>query len=578
MRGPDEPLYTTEHAVSGGRDARWLARRARNVARRPLVLALFASGGFLVALLAIILTPVGLERVQRPRIAIPAAVDTTPLVEAVRRERVRTEGAEAALITARAEARARPDARVTRDTLPRALRARRDSLAARAASVAAALGRAADAPLPASYRAVGELPELALVEGVPAMLDSLQAIERARDSVGALGAADTTFMALTVDATILGDSLITLAEERLRAMRREIAALTPVVVPEPPPITIDTMPFRAALDASRRSLVGAQARLTDARGHNASVIAARARAQAGTERAASPPMRIAAAGAIGIALGFLLALAGEIRRPSVADAREAETAAGVPVLAHLAADATLTQRTRRRADLDVPPLIELTTDRYERLYYRLADVVARLPRLAILGEEPAIVATVAANLAAVAARTARATLLLDTDFDSQSVAAVMRVRTQPGVAEVLARRLHWSAAITHAVVGRNRVVDVLPAGTMKGGGSLASAAESFGAEVSNIARRYDTVIISAPASRRGAVSAVAAAVPDAIICVRTAHTSVRLLQRVVDESRRDGLRIRGVVLWDRDEPRLLPVQVTAAPTRAVVTAQELERV
>ena len=107
---------------------------------------------------------------------------------------------------------------------------------------------------------------------------------------------------------------------------------------------------------------------------------------------------------------------------------------------------------------------------------------------------------------------------------------------------------------------------------------MASAAESFGAEVSNIARRYDTVIISAPASRRGAVSAVAAAVPDAIICVRTAHTSVRLLQRVVDESRRDGLRIRGVVLWDRDEPRLLPVQVTAAPTRAVVTAKELERV
>jgi hypothetical protein len=262
----------------------------------------------------------------------------------------------------------------------------------------------------------------------------------------------------------------------------------------------------------------------------------------------------------------------------VADAREAEVAAGVPVLAHLAADGTLAQRTRRRADLDVPPLIELTTDRYDRLYHRLADVVARLPRLAILGEEPAIVATVAGNLAAVAARTARATLLLDTDFDSQSVAAVMRVRTEPGVAEVLARRLHWSAAITHAVVGRNRVVDVLPAGTMKGGGSLASAAESFGAEVANIARRYDTVIISAPASRRGAVSAVAAAVPDAIICVRTAHTSVRLLQRVVDESRRDGLRIRGVVLWDRDEPRLLPVQVAAAPARPAVKAQELERV
>jgi hypothetical protein len=245
-----------------------------------------------------------------------------------------------------------------------------------------------------------------------------------------------------------------------------------------------------------------------------------------------------------------------MRRPTVADAREAEVAAGVPVVAHVTVDRGSAFRARRRADRNVPPLIELASDRYERLYYRLADSVARLPRIAVFGDETAVVATVAANLAAAAARSARSTLLLDTDFDSRSVASVMRVRTVPGVAEVLARRVHWSSAVTHAVVGRDRVVDVLPAGYMKGGGSLAGAVDGFRAEIDNIAKRYDAVIVSAPVSRRGAASAVSASVPDAIVCVCVGRTPVRVLQRIVNDARADGSRIRGLVVWKIDIPDL----------------------
>jgi len=358
-------------------------------------------------------------------------------------------------------------------------------------------------------------------------------------------------MALTARMTQIGDSLVRLAERRIAALRRELGALTPPPAAVARVDTIDTMPLRLAQDSARRALGATERRLADARRHNDAVARLEASARSPAERSPSPGMLITAAAVSGLALGFLVALAGEIRRPAVADAREAEVAASLSVLAHITDVDPRARRTRRRADRDVPPLIELTSDHYDRLYYRLADSVARLPQLAVLGDDPVVVAIVSANLAAAAARNARATLLLDADFESASASNVLRVRREPGMAEVLANRVHWSSAIAHSVVGRDRVIDVLPAGSAGGGSSWANAAASFAAEVAHIARRYDTLIISAPVSRRGAVSAVAAAVPDAIVCVRISRTPVRLLQRIIMEARADGARPRGLVLWSR---------------------------
>jgi hypothetical protein len=91
---------------------------------------------------------------------------------------------------------------------------------------------------------------------------------------------------------------------------------------------------------------------------------------------------------------------------------------------------------------------------------------------------------------------------------------------------------------------------------MKGGGSLAGAVDGFRAEIDNIAKRYDAVIVSAPVSRRGAASAVSASVPDAIVCVCVGRTPVRVLQRIVNDARADGSRIRGLVVWKIDIPDL----------------------
>jgi hypothetical protein len=569
----DAPLYTSEQAVPHEPDARWLARRARNVARRPTLLLLVAGAGFLVALVSIVAAPRGLDRVQQsPAPAVPPREDTTSLADQRELALVRITGAEAALAEARDRALAEPVSPVVIDTFSPALRERRESLSSSARSLAAALKRASDAPLPASYRALAQLPSVAGDLGASTLLDSLAALERARAEYETLGIVDTVFISLTVRLTQIGDSIRNIAGRRLASIRRDVARLQPeVYVPEPLP-QVDTVPFGVALDSARAALAASERALARARTHNDSVTRLEARAGEEAARATGPGTLIAAAAVLGMAFGFLIALGGEMRRPTVADAREAEVAAGVPVLAHVTVDRSSTFRARRRADRNVPPLIELASDRYERLYYRLADSVARLPRIAVFGDETAVVATVAANLAAAAARSARSTLLLDTDFDSRSVASVMRVRTVPGVAEVLARRVHWSSAVTHAVVGRDRVVDVLPAGSMKGGGSLAGAVDGFRAEIDNIAKRYDALIVSAPVSRRGAVSAVSASVPDAIVCVCVGKTPVRVLQRIVNEARADGSRIRGLVVWNIDTPDL-DVSVAKSGDRASEAAE-----
>jgi Mrp family chromosome partitioning ATPase len=271
---------------------------------------------------------------------------------------------------------------------------------------------------------------------------------------------------------------------------------------------------------------------------------------------ASPFEMLAAATVLGIAVGFLLTLVREVQRPRIADGYEAEMVVDAPVLVRIEPVEHTGERSRRRSDRDVPPLIDLVSDRFSQLYFQLADPVSALPGMAVIGDEAATVATVAANLAAAAAHTARNVLVADTDFDTRSVSAVLNVPGTPGLAEVLARRVPWAETLGAALIGRDRIVDVLPAGSMKGGATLSSASAAFAAEMERIGRRYDTLIVSAPASQRGAVGAAAAAMGEAIIVVREGRTKLRTLQRLLVETRDTGAAVRGVVLWESDDPAL----------------------
>jgi hypothetical protein len=210
------------------------------------------------------------------------------------------------------------------------------------------------------------------------------------------------------------------------------------------------------------------------------------------------------------------------------------------------------ERQRRSSDREVPPSIEQSSDAYRLLYGQLADSGFDLTVIAIAGDHPFVTVSVAGNLAAIAARTGRATLLLDTDFLKQPVAKMMGVPATPGVADVLAHRLGWAGAISSVLVSRGRSIDVLPSGALAG--TLQAVAEEFGSEVERLRRRYETVVLSASTPEQGTMTVAAGAVGEVVICVRrgrSTHASLRALLAALESG---GARMRGLVLWDRADP------------------------
>ena len=89
----------------------------------------------------------------------------------------------------------------------------RDSLDARVGAIQQALTRAEQAPLPSSYKALAELPELRGDPRVHSLVDSLSEIEREREGFGAVGGVDPIFVALTSRANEIGRAIQSIHEE-----------------------------------------------------------------------------------------------------------------------------------------------------------------------------------------------------------------------------------------------------------------------------------------------------------------------------------------------------------------------------
>jgi Mrp family chromosome partitioning ATPase len=247
-----------------------------------------------------------------------------------------------------------------------------------------------------------------------------------------------------------------------------------------------------------------------------------------------------------------MALTLELQWPTVADVPEAETLSGTRVLVTIGEKVEEPQRQRRSSDRETPPSIEQSSDAYRLLYGQLADATFDLTEIAVAGDHPFVTTSIAANLAAIAARSGRPTLLLDTDFQVQPVAKMMGVPATPGVADVLAQRVSWAGAVTSVLVSRGRSIDVLPSGMLTG--TLQAVTEQFSTEVDHLSRRYETVVVSASTPEQGTITVAAGAVGEVVICLRrgrTTHASLRAILAALEAS---GARVRGIVLWDRADP------------------------
>jgi Mrp family chromosome partitioning ATPase len=319
---------------------------------------------------------------------------------------------------------------------------------------------------------------------------------------------------------------------------------------------VDTVKLLSERSTAQQSYAEAARQIDQISSKNARIDRQSARARELSNVGAPPWAMLAAAVVLALAVGFAASFGTELRRPHIADPREAEQVSGARVLTVIRPPEVVVERSRRQADVEAPPLIDVVSESYRTLYLHIASVEASVPIVTITGDDPGIVATIAANLAASAAYEARSTLLVDVDPTTCSVASVLRVRPDPGLSGIITGTATWPEAIVPTTIGRDRPLDVLPSGTRRSGLPETNVVEEVKKELARMQRRYDFIIIAAPTSyvQRSASSIIPA--PDVILCARIAHTTVGGLKTAVDTLRGADMRIHGLVLWDAEMPQL----------------------
>jgi Mrp family chromosome partitioning ATPase len=533
-----------------------MAARARNALRRVVVFGIVGGVVFIAALIAFVIVP---RNASRKALAvasrIEARTDSSPAVTARDRYLAEVNNTDSVLNAARQAAMPVPVPVI--DTFPPAVRAQRDSLNAELATLNRLIDRAENAPLPTSYRALAASPAVAADPRVRILLDSLADIERERNAFGAVGGVDPVYLSLTSRATAIGRSIQGIADVKRGEVRGKLALIRPVPAPvERPKISVDTNALLAQNATAQQNYALAVKQVDQIKQRNMRIDRESAHARELANVGAPPWAMLAAALVLALAVGFAASFGTELKRPHIADTREAEQITGARVLTVVRPPEVVVERSRRQADVEAPPLIDVVSESYRTLYLHIASVEASVPIVTITGDDPGIVATVASNLAASAAYEARSTLLVDVDPTTCSVASVLRIRPDPGLSGIITGTATWPEAIVPTTIGRDRPLDVLPSGTRRSGPAEPDVVEEVRKELARMQRRYDFIIITAPTSyvQRSASSIIPA--PDVILCARIAHTSVGGLKTAVDSLRGADMRIHGLVLWDAEMPQL----------------------
>ncbi len=510
---------------------------------------------FLASLIAFVLVP---RQATRAAVRVSATIEERPdsnrTVALRDRAAARIANVDSMLNAARRVAA--PVQAPVVDTFPPEAIAQRQALSAEISTLGRLIDRADNAPLPASYRALATAPSLASDPVVRALLDSLSDIERERDAFGTVGGVDPVYVALTSRATAVGRSIQSIAESKRAEARQRLALLrpAPVYAPAPARPQVDTARYRAQRVQAERIYADAVRALAQMKAVNDRIDQETSRARELANVGAPPLAMLAAALVLALTLGYGASFFIELKRPTIADAREAEQVTGVRVLGVIEQEEVNVERTRRLADEMTPPLINVTSESYRRLYLHLAATEANVPIVTVAGDEGAIVATVASNIAAAAAYEARSTLLVDVDSVTSFVAGIFRVPSNPGLAGMISGRSEWSGSIVQTTVGRDRTLDILPSGTKRQGPPGAEVAKKIRGEFARMEKRYDLIVIAAPTGylQRSRDSIIPG--PDVILCARVAHTKLGRIKEAVESLRVLDLRIQGLVLWNDDMP------------------------
>lgn len=543
--------------------------------RRPIFIGAVSVGTFVTALVALVVVPQQGKRAAQAIAPKPGErPDTLVLAQAVAAANARVAATELALSAARTKAAVLEQ--TEEDTLlDPEVAAQRDSLTHRLNGLEALLARTETAPLAASYRALGESPELAGRTLVKALLDSLSDIERERDASATSGGVDPVFVALTARATEIGRALQNIGVARRDTLRTRIAALASPAKPSAAELAqADTLQRLDALDSANATFAVATAQLESARRRVEDLDRRADRARALANPLNAPPYAMLASAIVfGMVLGFGAALYQELRRPRIADAREVERVCGVRVISVIRPRPPTPERGRRMADRVAPPHIDPGNDAHQLVWLSVAPPSSSLLMLTISGENSLIAAIVAANLGAVAAEEARNVIIIDTDTQLSPVSSALRIDAQPGLEDILNGRVSWPEATRHATIGRDRVIDVVPTGDARAAPDAGRLSDLLRRDAARLARHYDTVLIVA--SKELTMSGLPAVLSmhDVVYCARLGYTRHSDLRLAIQSIRLAGGNPIGIVLWDDVEPAPVAPAEIAVGVRPQRTAE-----
>ena len=555
----------------------WLANRARNALHRPAFIGAISVATFVTAIVSMIVVP---RTQSRPAQAVPTIPrpDTLGLLASLGTARLHVQQADSALVAVRDQALAAARQRQADsiaamrviDSLGMNPQATRDSLQSIAAALDQALARAEQAPLPASYRAVAQLPGMRDDPQVRALVDSLNEIERERDAFGAVGGVDPIFVALTTRANEIGRAIMAIGQRQRSGIATEVASLLPMTDTITRAPVVDTMAVFAARDSAAAAVRQVEQELAVRRQRSLAIDLEEERARERANAVAPPLAILAAAFVLSAVIGFGLAFLRELRRPRVANAQELERFLGVRVLSRVETTLPSAERGRREADRAAPPYFDPHAEGYQLAYLGLATDHPALLTVTVTGDDPAIAAVVACNLAAVAADEARSTLVLDLDPRCNASAA-LRARIAPGLAELSHGDQQWPDVTLQTRVGRDKTVDLVPRGL--GAPDPAAVVAMLQRDAARLARYYDAIVVLATpetilAGLPGALSS-----PDLVYCAQPGLTPLRELRAELDQLSLAGAELRGIVLWEAERPLLATPRELMSRSREPVVAR-----
>lgn len=585
--------------------ASWMAARARNAARRWILIATVGGGAVIATLLVLVLLPREVDRAIRAQLeSIPPSRDTLPVIAALQAVESRRVAAEARAAELRAIIAA-PRVAVAGDSQPMVSRdnGARDSVSA---DLQQRLTRARTAPLVESYRALAGARLLRDDERVRAIVDSIEQVDREREAYAALGGADARYASLTARLAALGQRVIRIAEQQLAASSASapppatptpatpapaVLAPTPIApAPSAPPPRPAMVPSggtdssradsaandtsaaavaqRAAVSAYRLAVAertasdaalamadtvrDLQRTLTEMRASNNALEIRRTAIRQRSGISVPPIAMLVASLVVGLALGYASAVMRELRRPTVGDENEVERLAQARVITHSGGlDAVRDARTRRRADRMLPPALDPTAEAWQQLHLTLTGLGDVVRAVRIVSDQPILGSTLAINLAAAAARESRATLIVEPPARTSMLAMVLRQNKPRGLNDVQQGRAGLREVVTEVPMGRDVAVDVLFSGTSTSSAPTVANRSEINEEIRRAAGRYDlTLVVGDPAVEIGIPNY------DIIICARLGSTSLEWLSRTMQQARGGNHRLRAVLLWATEMPSL----------------------